>query len=264
MTNPKKRVTTKINKQKELEFKKRKHRKIILIVSLTIVILIGIYAYLLSSEAFNIQFINITGNKELTQEEVYELSEIKIGDNIFSTLEIVAKVRLKENGYIQDVKLKKKYPNQIDLEIIERQKKYQIRTTTECYIYIDEQGYLLDYSLNKLELPTIVGMEITEDQMNDLKRLSENDLKKMENILQINAAAEQINLVNRISKIDVHDEYILNLEREGITINLGDATNLKNRMYYVNAILTQENGNPGTIYVNGNLDEGFIPYFSAN
>jgi len=34
-------------------------------------------------------------------------------------------------------------------------------------------------------------------------------------------------------------------------------------MYYVSAILKQEAGNRGTIYVNGNLNEGFSTYFSA-
>ena len=43
-----------------------------------------------------------------------------------------------------------------------------------------------------------------------------------------------------------------------------DVTDLKNRMYYVSAILKKEAENSGTIYVNGNLNEGFLPYFSAN
>ena len=30
------------------------------------------------------------------------------------------------------------------------------------------------------------------------------------------------------------------------------------------ALLKQEAGNAGTIYVNGNLNGGFLPYFSAN
>ena len=50
----------------------------------------------------------------------------------------------------------------------------------------------------------------------------------------------------------------------GITINLGNCTNLKNRMFYVKAILEKEVGNKGTINVDGNLNEGFVPYFTAN
>ena len=106
-------------------------------------------------------------------------------------------------------------------------------------------------------------MNITENGIEEKTRLEEKDLNKMENILQIREECKKINIAEKITQIHTEDEYILNLENEGITINLGDANNLKNRMYYVNAILNQEAGNRGTIYVNGNLNEGFLPYFSA-
>ena len=85
----------------------------------------------------------------------------------------------------------------------------------------------------------------------------------MESILQIRDECRNIEIAEKITQIQVNDEYILSLENEGITINLGDATNLKKRMYYVNAILKQEAGNRGTIYVNGNFNEGFSAYFRA-
>lgn len=107
-------------------------------------------------------------------------------------------------------------------------------------------------------------MDITETEAVNMKRLAENDLDRMENILQIREECKKIEIADRITQIQVKDEYVLNLENEGIIINLGDASDLKNRMYYVSAIMKQETGNKGTIYVNGNLNEGFFPYFSAN
>ena len=76
-----------------------------------------------------------------------------------------------------------------------------------------------------------------------------------------NAKLEKIE--NIAKKIQIEDEYILKLENEGININLGNASNLKDKMYYVSAILKQEAENKGTINANGNLNEGFLPYFSA-
>ena len=107
-------------------------------------------------------------------------------------------------------------------------------------------------------------MDITETEEANKKRLDEKDLNKMENILQIREECKKIEIDDKITQIQVEDEYILNLDNEGIIINLGNVTDLKNRMYYVSAILKQEAGNSGTIYVNGNLNEGFLPYFSAN
>ena len=107
-------------------------------------------------------------------------------------------------------------------------------------------------------------MEITENEAKLIKRLNEKDLNKMENILQIREQCKSLEIADKITQIQVKNEYIVSLENDGLTINFGDATNLKNRMYYVAGILKQEAGNKGIIYVNGNLNEGFSPYFSAN
>ncbi|MCI8273887.1 MAG: FtsQ-type POTRA domain-containing protein [Clostridia bacterium] len=257
-------MASKINKQEQIEVKKRKRRKIIVIALVIMSIFIGISAYVLTADVFNIQDIEIEGNKGLTQEKIYELSGIRLGDNIFSKFNIVTKVKLKECGYIEDVIVKKLYPNKMKIEVKERKPQYQIQTEDGGYIYIDGQGYILEYSLEKLEIQTIIGMEITQEKIQDTKRLEEIDLERLENILQIKAETDKIDLSSKITKINVQEEYILYLENDGININIGDATNLKNRMYYVKAIMAKEAGNTGTIYVNGNLDEGYTPYFSTN
>lgn len=261
MSNKKVKPTAKI---REIEEKKRKKRRIIIIVIILLCIITAICIYLLTSPKFNIEKIVIKGNEKLNEEEIKELSEIKIGDNIFSTLGVVSKVKIKKNRHVEEVEVKKIYPNKIEINIAERKEEYQIYTETGCYIYIDSQGYIIDYSLEKLPIIAITGMEITESRMQELDRLEENDLEKMENILHIKQESQQIELINEIQQIDVKEEYIIHLKEDKIIINLGDATNLTNRMFYVKAILKKEQGNSGTLYVNGNLNEGFAPYFSAN
>lgn len=263
MANKKSNTTHKLNKQREIELKKRKKRKVLMLIILILLIVVCIIVYLLKSEKFKIQEIIVTGNEQISYEEICDISYINIGDNIFSTIGIVAEVRLKENSYIKDAEIKKIYPNKIEIVIQERTKEYQILTSTGYYINIDSQGYIIDYSLDKLDLPLITGMEITEEQVSSLKRLEENDLDKMENILHIQDEGSKIEL-STILQIDTEDEYIIHIENDTILINLGDASDLTDKMYYVKAILKAETGNSGTIYVNGDIKEGFAPYFSAN
>lgn len=253
----------KINKQREIEQRRRKKKKTKLIIMLIAIIIVCLIAYISTSPTFKIQKILISGNEQLTNEKIQEIAGIKKGDNIFSKIGKVLEVKLLQNGCIEEVKVNKVYPNTIEIKIKERKKQFQIKTETENYIYIDEQGYIIGNSTEKLELPTIIGMNIKETDANNMKRLDEKDLNKMEEILQIREECEKIEIADKITEIQVEDEYILNLENDEITINLGDATDLKNRMYYVKAILKQEKENKGTIYVNGNLNEGFLPYFSA-
>ena len=251
-----------MSKQKNKKRKKKKTKSVLLIV-LIIILSIGIGGVLFISPIFRIEEILINGNKALSTQKIKQIAEINIGDNIFSKIGIIMKVKLKENGYIEDVKINKIYPNKVTFEIVERNNDFQIQTETGKYVYIDEQGHILNNSTDKLQIPTIIGMEITENDVQTISRLSQNDLDKMETILQIREEFRKINIAEKITQIEVKNEYIMSLGNEGIIINLGDATNLKNRMYYVKAILKQEEGNRGTIYVNGNLNEGFSTYFSA-
>ena len=258
-------------KQKEAQRKKINNNKTNnqkinnkkIIVIFAIIIVIAILAYLLKSDTYNIKQVEIEGNVEITKEEAISLSDIKVGQNIFLTSELVTKVKMKENGYIEDVKLKKVYPNKIEIQLTERKKDYQILTETGSYIYIDEQGHILQTSTTKADLKTITGMSISEEQAKQLKRLEQNDLDKMEKILHIKAENEKIGIEQNIVQIDVENEYVLHYKDDSIIINLGDAEDLSEKMFYVKAILKEEKDNSGTVYVNGNINEGFAPYFSA-
>ena len=263
MANQKSSSTGRISKQKEFEIKRRKKKKIRLIMFLIIVVLIIICVYLLQSEKYRIKDIEIVGNKQLTQEQIYEMCGIKLGDNIFTRFNIVTEVKLKENRYIKDVKITKQYPNEIKIEITERVKDFQIKTENGNYIYIDEQGYLLELLQESQGLITIEGMEITKELFEGKLRLEDDDLDRMENILQIREKTRMIEIFDKITQIHVKDEYIITLGNERININLGNATQLGDRIDYVKSILKDINGQAGTIYVNGNLNEGFKPYFTA-
>ena len=257
------RPKTKINKQREMEKRKRKKNKNKLTTLLIIVLILALGIFLFTSPTFKIKKITVKGNQQVSNDKIIEMAEVKKGDNIFSQLGIVIKVKLKQHGYIEDAQIHKKYPNEIEIEVTERKKQYKIKTEDESYIYIDEQGYILEISKDKLELPIIIGMELTENDAQNQKRLDQKDLDKMENVLQIMEQCKRIGILEKITQIQVKDEYVITLDSDEIKINLGDATNLKNRFDYVNALLKQEKDNKVTLYVNGNLNEGFLPYFYA-
>ena len=90
---------------------------------------------------------------------------------------------MEQNGCVEEAKVRKIYPNTVEIELTERKKQFQIKTETENYIYIDEQGYIVGNSTEKLGLPTIIGMSIKETEINSIKRLEEKDLNKMENMI---------------------------------------------------------------------------------
>ena len=262
---PSKKKNGSFNKQREIEKKRRKRRKTKLVIFILIAVITGVIAYLLNTPLFKINNIEVTGNSQLDKQKIIEQSEIKLGKSIFTTFNIISKVRIKQNGYIEDAKVTKKMPDMIKIEVKERTLAFQIKTENEYYIYIDEQGYIIDCSQEPKELITITGMEITEENIEKKKRLENEDLNtKLENILHIKEEANKIGIYDQISEIQVKNEYILTLNSLNLKINLGSATNIKDRMDYVKSIMEKENEKSGTINVNGNLNEGFIPYFTEN
>lgn len=105
---------------------------------------------------------------------------------------------------------------------------------------------------------------VFQEKIEKEKQKLQQILDELEKILHIKEEMTKIGIYDQILKIQVKNEYILSLDNLNLTINLGNATNLKDKTYYIKSIMERENGKAGTINVNGNLNEGFVPYFTEN
>ena len=99
--------------------------------------------------------------------------------------------------------------------------------------------------------------------MNQGSRLNTEDLQKLEDVIKIIDATNEAELNGKVTSIDITDknEYSIYLSEDKKEVHLGDANNLSNKMLYVMAILEDEQGKEGEIFVNGDLNNKFNPYF---
>ena len=247
--------------------KNKKRKKSILKNKITFFIssifLIGIVVvFALTAPLFNIKNIEVNGNNIVTKENIISFSGLKTGENIFkfNSNSIIQKV--KENKYIEDARIKRFLPNTIEITIQEREFKYQI-SFINSYVYIDKNGYILETSTIKKQIPSIVGFKVTENDLINKQRLETNDLESLSKINKILESAKAIDIDDKISEINIENEenYILVLESKNKKIHIGDSVNLVNKMLYIRKILEKEEGNSGTIFVNGDFSSGFKPYF---
>ena len=215
----------------------------------------------LTAPIFNITEISVEGNNKVPTSTIIGLSELKKGENIFKFNNTVVQ-KIKENTYIENVNIKRKLPGTVKIEIEERTVKYQINLINS-YVYIDKNGYLLENSAEKKDVPIIVGLSIKENEMMSEKRLKTEDLEKLNDIIKIIDSAKAINIDKLITEINTENKenYVLYLESKNKKINIGDTTNLTNKMLYIQKILENEEGKSGTAFVNGDLGAGFKPYF---
>lgn len=242
--------------------RKKKSKKKLKKILILLLIIVAISIFALITPIFNITQITVEGNQKVETESIISLSGLNIGENIFRNLKSKVIENIKENPYIEEVTMKRILPGNVELTVKERTVEYQIKLI-DGYIYIDKQGYILENSSQKANVPILEGITTSQEELLNSKRLNIDDLNKLNTVLKIIDEAKNINILDNITSINIEDvnNYILYLEKEEKYVYLGDASNLNNKMLYVQIMLKEEKGNTGRVFVNGDLNNGFKPYF---
>lgn len=254
-------------KNNNIKMKKKRKRKnpILFLIKWTsvLLLLIGTIIFILTTPMFNIKNINISGIEHLTEEQVISLSELNKNENLFKNSKSKITSNIKQNPYVESVIIKRKLPDTIDIQIKERKRSYMLKFVNG-YVYIDTQGYILEISEEKLKLPIISGYKTEEDKISEGNRLITEDLENLNNVLKITNSLEEIDVAKEIiTNIDISnkEDYTVYLESEKKTIHFGDASNLSNKILYVKAMIDSEKDIEGEIFVNGDLNNKFRPFF---
>lgn len=252
----------KITKKQAKILKKKKKIKRIIKTIILLALIIGGFCFALISPIFNVTKINVTGNEQISSDTIISLSQLEIGQNLFRFNRIKVSNEIKTNAYIENVKIQRKIPNKIEITIEERKRDYNVEFLNG-YAYINNQGYILEIAEQKLELPVIKGISTPQEQIVEGNRLDDEDLEKLETVIQIMNICKNYDLDTKISSIDITNKsnYIINMDEEKKTIQLGNDSNLRNKILYVPAILTENKEKEGTIYLNGDINGDFKPRF---
>ena len=267
MTNRNKQIRTKVNpskltkKQAHVLRKRKKMKKIIKFLTLLFIIIGGV-VFALVSPIFNINEIQVKNNNLISPETIISLSNLSEGQNIFRFNKGKTEKEIKTNAYIESVNVKRKIPNKIEITVEERERNYNVEFLNG-YAYINNQGYILEISEQKLDLPVIQGISTEQEQIVEWNRLNIEDLEKLETVIQIMNICKSYDLDKKVSTIDISNKnnYTIYMEQEKKTIYLGDESNLNNKMLYVPTILNENKDKEGTIYLNGDLNGNFKPRF---
>ena len=259
--NKKKKNLKKVKKLSEKQIRKRKVIfKIFKIITILILAIVAVIAIMISP-IFNIKNINVKNNNKLSQDQIISLSEVKINDNIFKYSKKNIITKIKENAYVENVKISRILPDTIQIEIKERNPKLMI-LYGNAYVYVNSQGYILEVSQEKLELPIVKGYKTKEEDIVAGKRLCNEDLEKLATIIKILNIAKTSEMYEKITVVDIEDShnYKLILEQEQKTAYIGDCSMLEERMLWLKQILEEVKEIPGEIFINMNLNTD-RPYF---
>jgi len=252
------------NRRKQNNSKKKdkqnKKRKLILffIKIITIIVLICIaIGYLVTSPIFNIKKIEVSGSEKITTDTYISLSGITIGKNIYDLNKRTIKDNIKQEPYVDTVQVKRKLPDTIEITIEERKESFII-PVLNSYAYINNQGYFLQISENKIDKTIITGYTTPAEKIIAGDRLNEDDLLRLETVLKIMDVITISGITEKVNEINISDKnnYTLIFYEEGKIAYLGDASNLTDRIsIFLKAILQKEKGKSGEIFINGDLNQ---------
>ncbi len=251
-----------IDKNERKRKKKIKRIKRILKITTLLIIVIGGTTFALVSPIFNIQEINVINSEKVSGNEIISLSGISKNQNIFRFLSSKSIEQIKTNPYIEEAQIKRIFPNKVEITVKERKATFNVEFLNE-YAYINNQGFILEISNEKLDLPTIQGIKTKEEDIKAGNRLNNDDLEKLEIVIQIVDSYKSANLENQITSIDIENknEYTVYMEEAKKIVYLGDGTNLGDKILWLQAILKDNEGIEGEIYLDGDLNENFKPRF---
>ena len=180
----------KLSKQERKRKKRNKRIKFILKLVILIGLIVGSIVFALTSPIFNIKDIQVTNNNAISGETIISLSGLSKDQNIFKfkTSDVINKI--KENPYIEEVKVNRKFPSTVQIEVKERTATYSVDFLGK-YAYINNQGYILEISEDKKGMPVIQGISTKEDQVVPNNRLNNEDLEKLEDVIKIMNASKE-------------------------------------------------------------------------
>ncbi|MDF2839589.1 MAG: putative Polypeptide-transport-associated domain protein FtsQ-type [Clostridia bacterium] len=194
-------------------------------------------AFLMTSTLFNMKTINVTGNSRVSQQEIIRISGLNYQQNIFRINTKETMKNIFQNPYVEKIKIRRGLPNIVNIDIIEREPIVLV-PYVGSYLYLDSQGIVVEIntSIEGMKLPVIKGLKFNTFKL--------GEEIKVENMLQLTGV---IKLINEIKKAglnqeitEINAEDILNLKfltSSGIKVNLGDDSNINEKIPLAKAIL---------------------------
>lgn len=229
-------LVTDIEKYKKEKKKEKKQSFVgrILVFFLKLFVIIGIItALIFYLPFFKVSDAQISGLFYLEKDALdVQLEEIKGQNFVFLNKNDIKETFL-ANSYVKEVEISRKFPNKIMVTIKERAP-VAFLVTTDGFIQVSEDSIFLDIkqSPGSYNLPLITGVELYAIPGVGKKIES----PALEEALKIVSGSSKM-LMGKIAELNVDNERIIAYTRNGITILLGGAEDIENKLKILEGIL---------------------------
>lgn len=238
----------------EMIIKRRRKRRVKKALIFMLFLIALFFILCLKLPYFNIQHIEVHGNKNVVSSDIVNRSQIYAGNNIFYINLKSAKDRILSNPYIKDVVINRKLPATIDINVEERDAVFYCKNGEKYYI-IDGNGILLQKidSINNMQLARLNGIDYTKTDIG--KTISaQKDKRKLKAVSSLGNIIVNNNLPFPITYVDVSDLLDIKVYFNNMCVKLGSGENIEKKMNRALNILLQEKLNGAKGYIDVRFD----------
>ena len=157
---------------------------------------------LLFLPVFHITTYKVTGN-ELVSEDTIIAAARDNNENIFAYSKRRAVKALKKNNYIENARIIKHFPREIEIEITERKIRGYVEFTGS-YLYLSDNGLVIDVQSEiKHPAPIITGLKFDTFTVGEV--LNTDDPDAFDAMKDLSALFNRYQLMNDVLKVDITD-----------------------------------------------------------
>lgn len=252
-------VNSKQTQKIKLSIREQKRR---IIKKLTIACFLSVFiiasgVFFLLSPIFNVKKIEVSNNNFLSKEQIIIMSGINLNENTFKFSKNEVEKSILSNPYIERVDIDRKiFSNIVEISVKERERTLMLEYGNSN-VYLNNQGYILEISTEKLNTPILKGYQTPLDEIKPGNRLNNADLERLEDLLKIIEAANSNGIGDLITEVDIKDKknFIIILGSEDKTIHFGECTYLSTKMAYIKKMIQREKGIEGELFLNMDLNK---------
>lgn len=223
-------------KKNKKRIKKVNNSKVVIIFSFLLIIVMLLYT-VLNSQMLNSKNIEINGSKYVKSEDIIKILDIKDDKNIFRyNINNMEKILL-SNKYIDKIKIKRKLPNTLSINITEKDIVANLYNG-EVYCYIDKNGTFIDKFDEDNKDDNIIKVNI-DYNLDNLQNINFDNKENEKSLLSLIDYIKEESIYKKIKSIDMTNANTINIyTKDDIHVLLNKGEELKYNVSRLASILS--------------------------
>ncbi|MDK2820683.1 MAG: cell division protein FtsQ [Clostridia bacterium] len=217
--------------------------------------------YFIHSGFFGFKHLVITGNRHIEAKEVENLMAVSKGTNLWQLDTSNIEKRLKTHPLIADVKINRRWPNTLTVNVKERNPKAIIFNQGNFFL-VDGEGVIMQRveKVGKINLPLITGLDKLKD-IGPGSLVNDERLKVALNVVK-QISSEDLNQIREI--IATSPNSLQFIWAGNIIIKYGDENEVANKMAKIHKALNGLNGTENVEYIDVSFEGPPVIKFSQS